>query len=169
MSAMNPAYSVRVTKDYLVFSAGHFITFAGGQCERVHGHNFRIAVEVRDALDENHYVFDFVALLEMSRAIALELDHRMLLPDRSALIHVNSDGDNWRVSFGQRYWSFPKDECVLLPIANTTTELIATYFGGRLREAMINRGMPVPRVLRVDVEENFGQWASAEWDATTSG
>ena len=55
-------YKVRVTKDYLVFCSGHFITFAGDQCERIHGHNYRVAVEVEDDLDENHYVFDFIAL-----------------------------------------------------------------------------------------------------------
>jgi hypothetical protein len=30
---------------------------------------------------------------------------------------------------------------------------------------MAKRGMPVPRLLHVEVEENFGQWASVEWDA----
>ena len=32
-----PLYRVRVTKDSLVFSAGHFITFNGDQCERIPG------------------------------------------------------------------------------------------------------------------------------------
>ena len=58
-------FRVRVTKDHLVFSAGHFITIEtpGGQiCERLHGHNWRVAVEVAGPLDRNHYVFDFIAL-----------------------------------------------------------------------------------------------------------
>ena len=61
-------YKVRVTKDYLVFCSGHFITYTGDQCERIHGHNFRAAVEVEDDLDENHYVFDFIALKDLTRA-----------------------------------------------------------------------------------------------------
>ncbi|MEZ5948126.1 MAG: 6-carboxytetrahydropterin synthase [Planctomycetaceae bacterium] len=36
-----PSYRVRVTKDHLVFSAAHFITFNGTICERLHGHNWR--------------------------------------------------------------------------------------------------------------------------------
>ena len=55
-------YTVRVTKDYLVFCSGHFITYHGGECERLHGHNYRVAVEVEAPLDDNHYVFDFIAL-----------------------------------------------------------------------------------------------------------
>jgi 6-pyruvoyltetrahydropterin/6-carboxytetrahydropterin synthase len=73
-------YTVRVTKDHLVFSAGHFITYSGDHCERIHGHNYRVAVEVDGGLDENGYVVDFIALLEMSRGIVAELDHRMLCP-----------------------------------------------------------------------------------------
>ena len=40
-----PRFDVRVTKDFLVFSAAHFITFAGDQCERLHGHNYRVEVQ----------------------------------------------------------------------------------------------------------------------------
>lgn len=156
-------YTVRVTKDHLVFSAGHFITFDGDHCERIHGHNWRMAVEVEDELDRNHYVFDFIALLEMARALAAELDHRMLLPDGTGLIAVREDGPNWRVQYGDRYWSFPSDECAILPIPNTTTERIADYLSGRLRGMIRERGLAVPRVVRVEVEENFGQTARHEW------
>src|SRR6266446_6703234 len=47
---MSEHFHVRVTKDYLVFSAAHFITFAGNVCERLHGHNYRVAAEVEGQL-----------------------------------------------------------------------------------------------------------------------
>ena len=118
-------YKVRVTKDYLVFCSGHFITYEGDHCERIHGHNYRTAVEVEGDLDANHYVVDFIALKDMTRAITDELDHRMLLPTENKLIRLQDDGPNVRVTYRDRYWSFPRDECVLLPIANTTAELLA--------------------------------------------
>jgi 6-pyruvoyltetrahydropterin/6-carboxytetrahydropterin synthase len=156
-------YKVRVTKDYLVFCSGHFITYSGDQCERIHGHNYRTAVEVEDDLDENHYVFDFIALKDLTRGIIDEIDHRMLLPTRSTLIQLDEEGPNWRVRYRDRHWSFPRDECALLPIANTTAELLADYIAGCLRERMTSRGLPLPRVLRVEVEESFGQSAEVEW------
>ncbi len=156
-------YRVRVTKDHLVFSAGHFITFNGDICERIHGHNWRVAVEVEGPLDENHYVFDFIALLDLSRAIVAELDHRMLLPDGSGRIGIVEEGPNWRAVHGDRYWSFPRDECVILPIPNTTTERIAAWFSQRLRNAISARGLIVPPVVRVEIEENFGQSAVHTW------
>ncbi len=156
-------YKVRVTKDYLVFCSGHFITYSGDQCERIHGHNYRAAVEVEDDLDENHYVFDFIALKDLTLAIVGELDHRMLLPTRSDLIRLEDDGPNWRVTFRDRRWSFPRDECALIPIANTTAELLADHIAGRLLRGFADRALPAPRVLRVEVEESFGQSAQVEW------
>src|SRR3982751_6779564 len=137
----NSRYKVRVTKDYLVFCSGHFITYDGDHCERLHGHNYRTAVEVEDDLDRNHYVLDFIALKDLTRAITDELDHRMLLPTRSDRISLEDDGDNWRVSYRDRHWSFPRDECALLPIANTTAELLADYIAGRLRDALSARNL----------------------------
>ena len=156
-------FTVRVTKDYLVFCSGHFINYDGDHCERLHGHNYRVAVEVEDDLDQNHYVIDFIALKDLTRAITDGLDHRMLLPGQSKQIVLHEDGPNVRVTYGERYWSFPREECVVLPIANTTAELLADHIAGRLRHAMTNRGWKVPRILRVEVEESFGQSAAVEW------
>ena len=159
----SPKFKVRVSKDYLVFCSGHFITYDGDHCERLHGHNYRTAVEVEDDLDVNYYVFDFIALKDLTRAITDELDHRMLLPTRSRQIQLHEDGPNVRVTYRDRSWSFPRDECALLPIANTTAELLAEYIAGRIRQEITARGLPSPRVLRVEVEESFGQSAEVEW------
>ena len=99
----------------------------------------------------------------MTRAITDELDHRMLLPTRSRQIQLHEEGTNLRVTYRDRYWSFPREECALLPIANTTAELLADYIAGRLRQEMTALGWPQPRVLRVEVEESFGQSAEVEW------
>ena len=157
------SYSVRVSKDTLVFSAGHFITYNGGECERVHGHNYRVAVEVRDVLDENRYVFDFIALRDLTKALCDELDHRMLLPADSPLIALEADGPNLVARYQDRRWSFPRDECAVLPLANTTAELLADYLNAGLRAAIAARGLAVPAVVAVEVEECFGQSATAEW------
>ncbi len=164
-------FQVRVTKDYLVFCSGHFITYQGSQCERIHGHNYRVAVEAEGDLDENHYVIDFIALKDLTKAILDELDHRMMLPTQSRLIRLEDEGSNIRARYGDRYWSFPRDECVLLPIANTTAELLADYIARRLATALREAGLPTPRALRVEVEESFGQSARVEHragDSTTA-
>lgn len=156
-------YTVRVAKDSLVFSAAHFITFNGGECERLHGHNWRMAVEVYGSLDENHYVFDFIALKDRAREITDRLDHRMLLPADNPLILVSGDEARISVHYQKRSWLFPRDECVVLPIANTTAELLAKWIGGELLVALREQHKFVPDAMRVEVEENFGQVATWHW------
>ena len=156
-------YRVRVTKDHLVFSAAHFITFNGNTCERLHGHNWRVAVEVAGPLDENSYVFDFIALRDATQKLVGELDHRMLLPTAHPAIHVTADDLEVTAVFEERRWVFPFADCVLLPVANTTAELIARWMGVQLRDVL--RQHPGGRgltSLRVEIEENFGQWAMCE-------
>lgn len=149
-------YRVRVTKDHLVFSAAHFITINSNVCERLHGHNWRVAAEVAGPLDENYYVFDFIALRDALQTIVNELDHRMLLPMLHRTIQVRETVSEVEVTFEDRRWVFPREDCVLLPIENTTAERLAAWIGGRLREQIASRAAITS--LRIEVEENFGQW-----------
>jgi len=158
-------FKVRVDKDYLVFCCGHFITYNGHQCERLHGHNYRARVEIEGGLDENYYLFDFIALKKLTRAITDELDHHMLLATKNALIHLDEDETRVRVRYEDREWVFPRGDCILLPIENTTAELIAKYIAERLLADLKREYSFVPMVMRVEVEESFGQAATYEWEA----
>jgi 6-pyruvoyltetrahydropterin/6-carboxytetrahydropterin synthase len=162
---MSERYKIRVTKDYLVFCSGHFISYEGDRCERLHGHNYRASVEVEGALDDNYYVFDFITLKQRTREITDELDHRMMLATRNAFIRVESDDHRVHVRYRDREWLFPREDCVLLPIENTTAELIARYIGQRLLTVLQEQHNYRPLVLRVEVEENIGQSAFYEWRA----
>jgi 6-pyruvoyltetrahydropterin/6-carboxytetrahydropterin synthase len=155
-------YKVRVTKDHLVFCSGHFISYEGDKCERLHGHNYRASVEVEGELDANHYVFDFIALKNRTRAITDELDHRMMLATRNPIIRVEEEGRAVHVHYHDREWLFPRDDCVLLPIENTTAEMLAAYIGRRLADDLQRLHGYRPAVLRVEVEESVGQSATCE-------
>ncbi len=162
-------YRVRVTKDHLVFSAAHFITFNGNICERLHGHNWRVAVEVAGPLDENSYVFDFIALRDATQKLVSDLDHRMLLPTAHPVIRVTADDREVTALFEERRWVFPRGDCVLLPVANTTAELIAHWMGVQLRDVLRQHpGGQRLTSLQVEIEENFGQWAMCELPFTES-
>src|SRR5947207_1604369 len=159
---MTELFKVRVTKDHLVFCSGHFISYEGDKCERLHGHNYRTAVEVEGQLDENHYVFDFIALKHRTKEITDTLDHYMMLPTRNPLIRVEEGLQSVKVRYRDREWLFPRGDCVLLPIENTTAEMLARYIAHRLLEDLRKQHDYVPLVLRVEVEENIGQSATCE-------
>lgn len=160
---MTERFKVRVTKDHLVFCSGHFISYEGDKCERLHGHNYRTAVEVEGQLDPNHYVFDFIALKNLMRTLTDELDHRMLLATKNPHIRVQESPRSIRVQYREREWVFPREDCVLLPIENTTAELLARYLAQRLSVELRQQHHFEPQVLRMEVEESFGQTATYEW------
>lgn len=161
---MADRYHVRLTKDYLVFSAGHFITY-DGVCERLHGHNYRVTAEVHGPLDENRYVVNFITLRDTLRTIVDELDHHMLLPTRHPLIRVVATDREVEATFEDRRWVFPRDDCVLLDVPNTTSELLARHIAGRLSAELAATGSRPERV-RVEVDECFGHVAVCELDTT---
>lgn len=43
------SFRIHVAKEYLSFSAGHFITYNGHQCEPLHGHNYRARITLEGA------------------------------------------------------------------------------------------------------------------------
>ncbi len=158
---MKPSYAIRLTKEPFVFSAAHFITYAGDVCERLHGHNYRVAVEITGPLDENAYVLDFVATRDAVAAITAQLDHRVLLPTEHPLIRVEettSDTGQAEVMarFEERRWVFPAEDCKRLPLANTTAELLAQWIGEQLLAELRGQGARIES-LAIEVDECEGQ------------
>lgn len=154
-------FSVAVTKEDLVFAAAHFITLPGHRCEALHGHNYRTGVTLEGALDpESWFVFDFVALKRLMKELTDELDHRVLLPTQNPKLAVTQSGDRITVRYdGTERYTFPAGDCVLLPIPNTTVELLAQHLAQRLRDALARGGAVRLHALELEVEENFGQSA----------
>lgn len=163
------SYFVRVRKTELVFSAAHFITFNGNVCERLHGHNYRVTAEVYGPLDENRYVVDFIALRDTLRAIVLELDHHVLLPTAHPQIRVAADDREVTATFDDRRWVFPRGDCVLLPLEQTTAELLARHIATGLRERLAAKAGYRPERIVIAVDECEGQEGVYDWRAADNG
>jgi 6-pyruvoyltetrahydropterin/6-carboxytetrahydropterin synthase len=156
-------FHVRLVGDDLVFCAAHFITFSEDECEPLHGHNYRVTAEVAGPLDDNQLVVDFLVLGDILRTILRELDHSVLLPMHHASIRLKIDDAEVEATFGQRRWVFPRDECRLLPVANTTAELLAEYVARRLSDALrLQLGNELP-LVRVELEEYPGRSVVCEF------
>ena len=124
----------------------------------LHGHNYRAAAALEGPLDENAYVFDFTRLKRALRATVDRLDHRMLLPTKSALIHVTQAGEEVHAAYRDKRYVFPASDVVLLPIPNTTAEMLAWWIAQELRRGLgtLPSGMTA---LEVEVDESSGQRA----------
>jgi 6-pyruvoyltetrahydropterin/6-carboxytetrahydropterin synthase len=154
-------FRVSVTKDSFVFASAHFITYQGHKCETLHGHNYRVGVVLEGAIDpESWYVYDFVTLKRVMRRICDEIDHRVLLPLENPKLEIREEGDMVSVLYeGRPRYLFPRRDCALLPVPNTTVEMLARYLVGRLRSELDPGGTALLRSVEMEVEENFGQSA----------
>ena len=155
-------YRISVAKEDLVFAAAHFITFAGHRCETLHGHNYRAAVLLDGTLDqESWYVVDFSAVKKIMRKLTAELDHKVLLPLENPRLQVTTRDGSVHVAYENtpRY-VFPERDCALLPIPNTTVEMLATLLAQRLAKELAAAGAKTVTALELEVEENFGQSAT---------
>lgn len=151
-----PDYCVRIAGDRLIYSAAHFIVLPDGECEPLHGHNYRVAVEACGPLDAGGCVVDFGVLLEIAKSALAEIDHAVLLPARSPRIRVAAGDSEVEVRFESRRWVFPRVECRLLPLESTTAELVAGYLADRVLTGFSAKGLPAPARLRVELEESPG-------------
>jgi 6-pyruvoyltetrahydropterin/6-carboxytetrahydropterin synthase len=156
------SFKVRIAKVEHVFSAAHFITFAN-HCERLHGHNYHVAAEVSGPLDADSLVVDFLALREILSKITHDLDHYVLLPTEHPKIQVSESNSEVTATFENRRWIFPHGDCRLLPLTNTTAELLARYIGLSLVAALDIKLGFVPSQLRVELDECDGQLGIYEW------
>jgi 6-pyruvoyltetrahydropterin/6-carboxytetrahydropterin synthase len=161
-------FSIRLSGDDLVFSAAHFITLGTGECERLHGHNYRVLAEISGPLGDQSYVYDFVLLRGLLKEILTQLDHRVLLPAEHPQIRIRQRAGEIEVSFGQRRWVFPRQECEVLPVRNTTAEMSAEHIGRQLLARFSSAGLASPTRLQIEVEEGAGSSASWEWSADRS-
>jgi len=156
------SFRVQVSKDYLVFASAHFITFRGHQCESLHGHNYRVGVAVEGDVDaECLFVLDFSVLKRIVRSLADEIDHKVLLPTENPKLVYRTEGEMLHVDyFGKPTYVFPRSDCALLPIQNSTAEMLAQYLARRLRDELAQEGHTHLTLLELEVEESFGQSAT---------
>lgn len=152
-------WSIELDKEYFKFSAAHFLIFPDGSAERLHGHNYRVFVEIDAALTRFGLVIDFKMVKPVVREICDELDEHWIVPGEHPVLQhgLRSDGIV-EVRYVDRYYAAPREDVLVLPINNTSSENLATWFGRELARRLARKfpDVAVSR-LRVAVEETSGQ------------
>jgi len=156
---MSQRFQVHVFKEYLKFSAAHFICYPGFR-EALHGHNYQVSVRIEGGLGEDGYVLDFGRVKAATREICAELDEKLLLPADSDCLKVSVDGKTVTAVYENEVtFSFPLTDTLLLPIVHSSAEELARYLFGRIRDAMPDLHRRGARSLEVGVAEAPGQVA----------
>ena len=150
-----PRYRVVLAKEDFKFSAAHFTLWSGGGAELLHGHNYQVQLELSGAeLDDAGLLADLERCKRALRALCARLDSRTLLPAESDRLVCSRRGETVEARLGDRRYVFPAADTLLLPLANTSMELLARMLWRDLAAEL--RGSRV-EVLAVAVAEAAGQ------------
>ncbi|HUO87008.1 MAG TPA: 6-carboxytetrahydropterin synthase [Thermoanaerobaculia bacterium] len=149
-----------LAKEDFKFSVAHFTVFSPERAELLHGHNYRVTVEIAGReVGELGLLADLDRVKQEIRRLCRELDSRTLLPAACPLLTWEHRDGGIEVTYHDRRYRIPEADVLLLPLANSSMELLARHLWRQLAPSL--EGTAVEH-LTVTVEEAQGQRAVYE-------
>lgn len=160
---MNKIASINIEKSYLHFSAAHFTIFSATERERLHGHNWRVGVEIGGCIDSNGLLFDYAIYKEILKDLCQSFDEYTLIAEKSPHLDIKEDDDFFHVTHNGINQPLLKTDTLLLPIENITIESLAHYF----LELMVKdqERLDELNIISFELKVSSGpnQWGIARW------
>jgi 6-pyruvoyltetrahydropterin/6-carboxytetrahydropterin synthase len=157
-------FAVNVHPGELHFNSAHFITF-NNSCENLHGHNFHVRIQAWGDNNDDAFVIDFVQLNKLAAEICLELHDKILLPGKSTEVDIEEAQGQVEVTSYDKRFSLPANNCLILPISNTTAEMLAWYIMESLLPMLeAHEALTHVASLEIAVEEADRQWGICRRD-----
>lgn len=152
-------HRITIAREQYKFSCAHMTVFADGTKERLHGHNYTVAV----ALDVDRVDLQSMIPFAPIKAALAELcaawkEHVLIATKNPFFVLVRDEAEIEFTLCGDRY-VMPRQDALLLPIDNISVEALAAHVVGLLAARLGAR--PHASALEVTVEESPGQGASA--------
>ncbi|KZX17644.1 6-carboxy-5,6,7,8-tetrahydropterin synthase [Methanobrevibacter cuticularis] len=155
----------------LRFSSAHIIP-AHDSCGFIHGHSYFVDVEIEGNRSGDYdFVVDFKDVKKSVRTICKQLDHRVLIPINNNNMNFKDLGDSNNLktldfenrkyvefNIENKYYKFPMEDCVLLPLKHSSAEDLSQYFAYKVFEDLIKKSYEIDSVS-VCVNEGIGQGA----------
>ena len=84
------------------------------------------------------FVLDFAVLKQVIKPMVEAVDHKVILPTQNEKLGLREEHDAVIVDyFGKGRFVFPKSDVALVPVKNTTVEMLAEYFAMEVRKALL--------------------------------
>ena len=143
------------------FSAAHIIP-EYEKCGRLHGHSYAIHARFYGKKDEKGIIVDFSIVKNILKEIADCLDHFILIPGKNSSIDLKQDEDRISITFHQKTYVLPNQDCIILPIQSTSAENLAEFVLESLLEQLEN----IDQLVRIEIgiDEGYGQGAYVSKD-----
>jgi 6-pyruvoyltetrahydropterin/6-carboxytetrahydropterin synthase len=158
-------HTIRIARAEHKFSCAHMTVFADGSKERLHGHNYTVAVALEVERVDVAAMIPFAPIKAAIAELCAAWKERVLLAAHNPWFEVMGDGGSalgdeleFRLC-GARY-VMPLGDALLLPIDNVSVEALAAHAAALLRDRLVALGLLHALALEVVIEESPGQGAS---------
>ena len=150
------SFIVELKKQRFKFSSTHFTIFSEDRAERLHGHNYQVAVNIKFKVinPDTGISVEFSELKAMIQKLCDFLDEKILIPSTSPYLSIGEAGENIEIKFGEKFYSFPKEDCEILSIPNSSSECLAQWFYTELKDSMKELSV---KGYMITIEETSGQ------------
>ena len=156
--------TIEIEKQYLHFSAAHFTIFSATERERpLHGHNWRLAVEITGEIDDNGLCFDYAIYKKILKDLCHRYDEYTLIAEHSPFLEITDDDEFYYIKHNGRTQPLLKTDTILLPVKNVTIEELSHFFLQELTGDTANLEKLKIHAFEVRVSSGPNQWGIARW------
>lgn len=153
-------HRISIAREQYKFSCAHMTVFPDGTKERLHGHNYTVAIALEV---ESITLAQMIPFAPIKAALA-ELcagwkEHVILATKNPFFVLIRDEAEIELTLCGDRY-VMPRQDALLLPIDNVSVEALAAHVAELLRARIAILDAPQVLALEVTIEESPGQGAS---------
>lgn len=140
-----PDTRVKIAKEFR-WEMAHRLPYHQGGCQNLHGHSYRLTVEVEGIPDKTGMVMDYADLKTIVKPLIDDLDHGFMCSSDDALMRSFLTTTAFKVCHVDFY---------------STAENIALYFAGRIKPLLTR--FPNVKNLKVRVNETRTTYAEVSF------
>ncbi len=139
------------------FAAAHFLIDMG-KCERLHGHNYMVTVEICGEPGDDDVIIDFHTISPVIKNVCDALDHRFILAEGETRYQIIISETEIEIKFPNKRFVFPREDCVILPVEATTVEKLSAYLADKIVDESVIGNRDIDWI-EVGVSEGSAQMA----------
>lgn len=132
---------MKISKEFK-WEMGHRLPFHSGKCKNIHGHTYKMRVEIEGDLDSNGMVMDYYDVSSVISPLIDELDHSFIV----------KDDDSEVIEFLNKLNS----KKVVVPF-ETTAENITLYMLQKIKEKITSDRIKKIKVRVYETEKTYAE------------
>ena len=152
-------HRISIAREQYKFSCAHMTVFADGTKERLHGHNYTIAIALEVDSVALAAMIPFAPIKTALGELCAAWREHVLLAANNPHFTITRDTTELDFTLCGEHYVLPRGDVLLLPIDNISVEALAAHVATLLRERITS---PHARSLEVTIEESPGQGATCE-------